>query len=473
MKKKVLIGVMVCVSLVLVVLAFSNQNSQTIPSATPDNTTSQNVGCNHIDVIVLNATPATCTKTGLSDGLKCSRCGKIIIEQEVIKTVDHTPSEFIIDIPATKRKDGEYHVECIICGEFLYKDIIPATGSVGLAYTINGSNCIITGIGTCTDSDLVIPHQIDGCLVTEIKSRAFYDCDTITEITIPKTITKIGTQIIYKADNVHTVNCYGDCIDENTDFLSYDNIETLLLGMRSIPDNLLKMSKNIKNLILSDSVQIIGERAFNAAEFENFTFGPSIIKLEDWAIQFIEAKNLYYTGDIESWMNIPHQNNRWGKIVNLYIDNKLVTNLVIPDGITEIGEQFMYCESIKKVTIPLSVTSIGNNAFIGCVSLSSIKIPDSVTSIGSNAFYGCTSLKSITIPDSVITIGGNAFEKCSNLKSVTFENTSNWVIIKKYTGTSSGEIEVSSEKLSNKQTAAELLTQNTGVYGSISWKNKN
>ena len=67
-------------------------------------------------------------------------------------------------------------------------------------------------------------------------------------------------------------------------------------------------------------------------------------------------------------------------------------------------------KSIEKVTIPDSVTKIGNRAFYGCTSLQSIDIPDSVTEIGYEAFRGCTSLQSIDITDSVTVIGGGAFE---------------------------------------------------------------
>ena len=84
--------------------------------------------------------------------------------------------------------------------------------------------------------------------------------------------------------------------------------------------------------------------------------------------------------------------------------------VIVKKGVTSIGhDAFRECTSLTSITIPDSVTSIGAYAFSHCTSLTSITIPDSVTSIVELAFENCTNLTSITIPDSVTSIGGGAF----------------------------------------------------------------
>ena len=98
---------------------------------------------------------------------------------------------------------------------------------------------------------------------------------------------------------------------------------------------------------------------------------------------------------------------------------KNITEITIPDSVTEIGNSaFSGCTSLAEIVIPDSVTSICGSAFSGCTSLAEITIPDSVTSIGGSAFEGCASLAEIVIPDSVTEIGSSAFSGCTSLSKV-------------------------------------------------------
>ena len=86
------------------------------------------------------------------------------------------------------------------------------------------------------------------------------------------------------------------------------------------------------------------------------------------------------------------------------------TKIILNDGTLGIAfGAFRGCSSLTSITIPNSVTSIGDYAFSGCSSLSSVTIPNSVKSIGDRTFYGCSCLTSISIPNSVTSIGESAF----------------------------------------------------------------
>jgi hypothetical protein len=80
---------------------------------------------------------------------------------------------------------------------------------------------------------------------------------------------------------------------------------------------------------------------------------------------------------------------------------------------------YTFPSALTSVTIPSSITSIGNAAFYSCTSLTSLTIGNGVTSIGLSAFAACTNLPSVTIPNSVAVIGATAFDACTNLASVT------------------------------------------------------
>ena len=106
-----------------------------------------------------------------------------------------------------------------------------------------------------------------------------------------------------------------------------------------------------------------------------------------------------------------------------YSDRDKIKIVVIEDGVTNIGSYaFYYCENLTSVTIPNSVTNIGNAAFWGS-GLTSIEIPNSVTSIGDGAFGICSGLTSITIPNSVTNIANAAFASCSGLTSIEIPNS--------------------------------------------------
>ena len=109
-----------------------------------------------------------------------------------------------------------------------------------------------------------------------------------------------------------------------------------------------------------------------------------------------------------------------------FADNKTLTSVVIPEGVTFINANrvvgvgaFMDCTNLTSVTLPSSLVEIGFGAFSYCDSLSAITIPPKVEWIGTFAFSNCSSLKTIALPASIKKIDHSAFSNCTSLTTVT------------------------------------------------------
>lgn len=100
-----------------------------------------------------------------------------------------------------------------------------------------------------------------------------------------------------------------------------------------------------------------------------------------------------------------------------------LTSIVIPNGVTKIGSYaFSWCSDLAEVSFPDTLTTIGSSAFYECVSLTDAALPDSVTVLGDSVFWDCRSLKNVTIPHYISVIDEYTFYGCSSLSSVTLSD---------------------------------------------------
>ena len=220
--------------------------------------------------------------------------------------------------------------------------------------------------------------------VTSIGNFAFYECISLTSMTIPDSVTCIG-------------NCaFNDCSS---------------LASVTIPDSVASIGvyafcgcTSLKSVTIPDSVTSIGDYAFG--------FCTSLTGI------WVDGGSSHYFSDASGVLF------NKDKTVLAQCPGAFSGSYVIPDGVTSINDAaFVNCTSLTSVTIPDGVTNIGYEVFAGCTSLANMVLPNGVTRIGAEAFDWCTSMKSITIPDSVTSIGYDAFSNCKSLTNVYFTGT--------------------------------------------------
>ena len=254
--------------------------------------------------------------------------------------------------------------------------------------TING----LTEAGK-TLTEIVIPDTIDGVDVTTIGSSAFYNCTSLTSITIPDGVTSIGSKAFSYCSNLASI--------------------TIPDSVTSIGDQAFYFCRKLTSITIPNSVTSIGSEAFSYCNLASITIPDSMTSIGYRA--FFNCSKL-------ASITIPDSVTSIGNFAFTYCRN--LASITIPNSVTSIGSSAFYmCTSLASITIPNSVTSIGDQAFYGCTSLTSITIPNSVTSIGDQAFHGCTSLTSIEIPSNVTSVGALMFQECTNLTSITIPNS--------------------------------------------------
>lgn len=199
------------------------------------------------------------------------------------------------------------------------------------------------------------------CEIIELKDK------TVSEIILPEYITSIDYKAFVGSSNLETVywnavSCM--CVNYSPQYLMFSGC--------------LKLT----TIVVGENVTSIVGSAFSGCN---------------------SLTGVYYEGNIEGWCNINFATSSSSPLSyaqNLYINNELITELVIPDTVTEIKPY----------------------AFCGCRSLTSLKIGNSVTIIGDSAFNYCKKISSLSIPTSVTSIGSYAFSQC-NIASISFEGT--------------------------------------------------
>ena len=253
--------------------------------------------------------------------------------------------------------------------------------------------------------------------ITEIGDWAFYDCNSLTSVTIPDSVIKIGFCAFYGCSNLATVTIPESVTTIGDDAFHY----CYSLTSVNIPDCVTSIGRcafsgcsSLTSVSIPNCVTTIGELAFyKCSGLTGVTIGDSVTTIE--RAVFSDCSSL-------ATITIPNSVTTMGDAV--FQNCTCLTSVTIGDSVTTIGEcVFAGCSSLATVTIGDSVTTIGEYAFFNCSNLTSVTIGDSVTTIEAAAFFNCSSLTSVNIPNSVTTIGNSAFSGCSSLTTVTIPDS--------------------------------------------------
>lgn len=302
---------------------------------------------------------------------------------------------------------------------------------------------------------IIIPNS-----VTSIGGHAFYGCVNLTSsITIPSNVENIGDSAFFRCkpelkvfdnakqfyyspfsgcegtliidmENVPNGSYWDDADNDPADFLMYsgfskvvlsENVKTIgNLSFYGLPIKELEINSNItvnngsapfsycilKNVVINNPTSSIDKALFaGCTNLVSVTIPNSVTTIGEGAFEGCTNLEEVHISEVSAWCQVKFGNMYSNPVYYadyLYTDDRLVTDIVIPNGVTSIiAGAFYGIKSIESVTIPDSVTSIGGSAFYGCSNIREMTLGKGITSIGQYAFVDCGK-----------TFGGHLYVNC-------------------------------------------------------------
>ena len=306
---------------------------------------------------------------------------------------------------------------------------------------------------------LIIPDGVE-----EIKDYAFLGCSCIKTATIPNSVKRIGNYTFTRCTeltNIDMLNGIGSigisAFSECSSLLSIKIPD----GITTIAGGLFEGCSVLENIELPNTVEKIEYKAFEGCNALTSFHMPTAIKKVggDAFYGCTNLKNIIID-DLDAWCNIEFEygdyleaqccSNPLYYTHQLFLGDKEVTEVVVPNNVKSLGFNFAFCPNIINIILPSTLEKIGTHAFVNCSGLTSLEIPQNVNAIGrsafnrcsglteinipqnvksieSSTFANCTGLSKIEIPEGVTIIGSNAFRNCSSLQLIKLPSTVNGI----------------------------------------------
>lgn len=368
--------------------------------------------CSNLTEIII---PKSVSSIGINPFTKCTNLTNIVVDENngnyTSRTLAGTESNCIIEIATNTLVSGcktttiPEDESVKIIGDSAFNDI----GLVSISLPDN-----IEEIGTYS----FFANQLETITLSNnlktIKSSAFEGNYELTEITIPASVTSIGTAVFSQCDQLKliTVESGNAKYKVTNKCLIETDTNTVIGGY---------VTDSSTSITIPTTATGIAESSFcGYTRITSVTINSGV--------QTIEFCAFYSCTGITS-LSLGSNLNTIGN--SAFGECSGIKSVSIPANVTLIdSDAFRDCSGITSLTFSSSskLEEIGQAAFMNCVGIKTVTIPNSVTYIYNYAFYGCENLKSVTIGSKVIYIGSLAFAYCATTGTATFKNQTGWEI---------------------------------------------
>ena len=248
-----------------------------------------------------------------------------------------------------------------------------------------------------------------------IGEYAFRDCSSLESIRLPMSLSSIGNSAFRGCSSLKSVDLPDIMMTIESDtFQDCEQLETvdLPVGLMTISSNAFQGCSSLKSVNIPGGVQTISSSAFQNCGLEEVTFEEGLTELENNSFAgCYQLKRVTFPASIKTVAGFNDSG----------VQEVLFAEGAAPESVLE--QAFYNCDSLRTITLPNSITTMGTYVFSGCLNLQSVTLPTGITQIPANTFSECPNLRSLDIPEGVTSIGYDAFVRCYKLASVKFPST--------------------------------------------------